>query len=481
MSSDRPNVLHVICDQLNADCLGFRGRREVRTPRIDAMARDGACFTRAYSSVAICMPSRIVYLSGSYPHTLGTYNNTNGEIPERTYSVARHARDELGYWTGIAGKAHLGRWATDGLDYRVTMSDPGRPNRYQEYLAERGLTLTGKQPGVARDYDCFITGLDYEHSSECWTGRETIKAIDQAGDKPFYIWASFHGPHGATAVSHDSPFQYDPDEITLPDYVPGEFETKPLSRRAGVENIWNVYASGEKKLRQALACYYGVISAIDDNVGRMLDHLDAIGKLDNTLVIFTADHGDFAGEHGQYGKNALGGYEPMYRVPFIWYWRGRLGGHRFTDLVETVDFAPTICELLGLPIPASVHGESLRTALVQSSVQTGIPWPWKDEVFFDTTFVKTVRTREWKLSYAFTGQECGELYDMVHDPGETLNLFDDPSVAHVRERLLRRLLDWIIRTDQPFAHSEGYVTHPDWRWYREMFPQQKPSWPTKPG
>ena len=477
MSSDKPNVLHVICDQLNADCLGFRGLREVRTPRIDAMARDGACFTQAYSSVAICMPSRIVYLSGSYPHTLGTYYNTDGPIPDQTYSVARHARDELQYWTGIVGKAHLGQWATDGYDYRVTMSDPGRPNCFRQYLAERGLSLTGKQPGIARDYDCFVTGLDYEHSSECWTGREAIKAIDTAGDRPFYICASFHGPHGPTAVSHDSPVQYDPDQITLPDYVPGEFQTKPLFRRAGVENIWNVDATGPEKMRQALACYYGVISAIDDNVGRMIDHLDTTGKLDNTLIVFTADHGDFAGEHGQFGKNALGGYEPMYRVPFIWYWRGQTGGHVFSDLVETIDFAPTVCEVLGLPIPATVHGESLVPALAQSADQSGHGWSGKDAVFFDTPFVKTVRTRQWKLSYAFTGQECGEMYDVINDPGESRNLFTDNQLGHIREHLLRLLLDWVMRTDQPFAYCTGYITNPDWRWYRQMFPQEPPRWP----
>jgi arylsulfatase A-like enzyme len=140
MPTDGPNILYIMCDQLNADCLGYMGRREVRTPHVDRLALEGAHFTRAYTPCAICMPSRVSFLTGRYPHSHGVYTNADLDLPNETFSVARYLRDELGYWTGIVGKAHLGRWAGDGYEYRVTQADPGRPDCYHNYLVTQGLT-----------------------------------------------------------------------------------------------------------------------------------------------------------------------------------------------------------------------------------------------------------------------------------------------------------------------------------------------------
>jgi arylsulfatase A-like enzyme len=309
---------------------------------------------------------------------------------------------------------------------------------------------------------------------EPWTGREAIRALEAVGDQPFFLCVSFHGPHAPTEVAPDSPFRYDPDAVQLPASDAVEFETKPLYRRAGVENVWNVYATGERQLREALACYYSVISAIDDNVGKILAYLEREGKLDDTLVVFTADHGDYAGEHGQYGKTGRGVYEPLYRVPLIFNWRGHTGPHRFSDLVETIDFAPTLCELVGLPIPPQVQGESLLTALQQSHIQTGTGWVGKDEVFTEMPFLKAIRTRQWRLSYCFDGSETGERYDLINDPGESRNLFPDPAHAAVREQLIHRLLNWVIRTEQPVAFESGLGPVPPWRWYESMC--SRPEW-----
>ncbi len=476
MAQEYPNVLYIMCDQLNADCLGYAGRREVRTPHIDRLAQEGVYFTRAYTPCAICMPSRVSFLTGRYPHSHGVYTNADLDLPRETFSVARYLRDELGYWTGIVGKAHLGCWAGDGYDYRVTQADGGRPNRYHEYLISQGLTPHAMTFEQARDYGCYETDLDYEHTMEPWTGREAIGALDAAGNRPFFLCVSFHGPHAPTEVAHDSPFRYDPDAVVLPSSTADEFETKPLYRRAGVENLWTSNATGEQALRRALACYYSVISAIDDNVGKVLAYLEAQGKLDSTLVVFTADHGDYAGEHGQFGKSGVGMYEPLYRVPLIFNWRGHTGPHRFSDLVEIIDFAPTICDLVGLPILPQVQGESFLPALQQSHIQSGTGWVGKQEVFTETPFLKTIRTTQWRLSYYFGGQETGEMYDLVNDPGETRNLFADPAHAPVREQLIHRLLDWIIRTEQPVAFGIGMGPMPDWRWYRHLCPEPEWNW-----
>ncbi len=476
MPNERPHVLYIMCDQLNADCLGYMGRRAVRTPHLDRLAREGAYFTRAFTPCPICMPSRVSFLTGRYPHSHGVYTNAAVDLPQETFSLPRYLRDERGYWTGLVGKAHLGAWPGDGYDYRVSQADPGRPDRYREYLVAQGLTPHAMSFEEACDYGCYDTPLDYEHTMEPWTGREAIRAIDAAGDQPFFLCVSFHGPHAPTEVAHDSPFRYDPNEIVLPAGSADEFETKPLYRRAGVENLWNSNASGEFALRQALARYYSVISAIDDNVGKILAHLEATGKLDDTLVIFTADHGDYAGEHGQYGKSGMEVAEPLYRVPLIFNWRGHTGPHRFSDLVEIIDFAPTICELVGLPIPPQVQGESLLPALQQSHIQQGRGWVGKDAVFTEHPFLKTIRTAQWRLSYYFDGRNLGEMYDLVNDPGETRNLFNDPAHVAIREELTHRLLNWLIRTEQPVAFGRGMGPLPAWSWYQHLCPERPTAW-----
>jgi arylsulfatase A-like enzyme len=211
---------------------------------------------------------------------------------------------------------------------------------------------------------------------------------------------------------------------------------------------------------------------MDAGVGRLMDYLRDRGLLENTIVVYCADHGDFGGEKGQIGKNALGGYEPVYRVPLMWSWEGQFGKDVVREMVENVDFFPTVCDLAGVDVPAKVQGESYAHPLRWSAAASDHrPFEGKESVFLqDNAVLKTVRTRTHKLSYRFDGQsEKGELYDLTTDPYERVNLFDDPAYAHVQEKLLRKIINHMIRTEQPRSYAESRKAAPPWRWFQKNF------------
>ena len=470
-----PNILFIIDDQHNADCFGFSGKRQVQTPNIDRLVAGGTVFNHAYTPIAVCMASRVCFLTGTYPHTSGIFANDNKTMEETPLSLPTFLRDSCGYQTSLVGKAHLGRWHNVGYDQRITVSDPLGCDQYDEYLKRHGLKKDhANKETIEKRFYCFDTEIPFEHCIENWTGNETIKQIDAMSrqEKPFFLCSSFSGPHAPNAIPLDSPFRYDPADVDLPCECTNGFNTKPFGRRAGIENKWNVDDAGEENLRYALASYYSSISSIDYNIGKIVSHLEEKSMLENTLIIITSDHGDFAGAHGQYAKNCSGGYDPLHRIPFIWYWQGMLEHHICNSLVESIDLFPTICEILGLDIPAPIQGDSLCKALFPEHDNGSNSFPGKDAVFFETAFVKTVRTTKWKLSYGFNGKNAGELYDLVSDPEERINLYNQSKYISVQKQLLEKLLNWYISTDQPKFFNNDFGVTADFRWYRKKFPHQ---------
>lgn len=461
MPDPRPNILFIISDQHNARCVGYENHPDVKTPNLDTLARNGVQFRRAYTTKAECMPSRITFLTGLYPHTHGIYANTNDRISDLP-SLAALLRDKAGYRTGAVGKWHMGDWRTSGFEDIVPQVSPWG-NRYVEDLEARGVPI--EEPDIV---ECYTgqTDMCYEDTEPRWVGRETNKMIDRLGDEPWFIYCSYEPPHDPYKVPKDNPFPYDPNEIELPPYDIDHFRTKPFSWRRGVENLWHAGAAGEPKVREALANYYSLISMVDDNIGRTIRHLEERGLLDNTIVIYTSDHGDFAGEHGQIGKNAPGAYESLYRIPMLFYWKGRFGREVSYNMVDNVDFFPTICGLLGLDVPMHAQGESFHSVLMASDTNCGYPSPRKEKVFFDEPFLKTVRTPTRKLTFSFAGEKKGEMYDLELDPGETRNVYDDPHYREDRSKLTEDILAWLISTEQPEVWEELRFPMPPFRWYR---------------
>lgn len=457
--ADRPNILVLMTDQHHADCLGYTGKRAVRTPNIDKLAGTGVRFDRAYTVHGTCVPSRVSYLTGMYPHSHGVFGNDNDPIPDNLLSLGTFLR-RYGYRTAITGKKHLPQWTAHGFQYQRLCYEADAPVRrlhYYNYLKELGLHQWYDELG---DVERFCLGpeeVPEEHSLEHWTADETIRYLRQPSDgAPFFMLASFERPHPPLTLPKHCRFQYDPDDVVLPENIEDADSAFFFDRN--VELLWRASRQGEKALRTAMAKYYTLITLIDDHIGRILDALEEQGLRENTVILFCSDHGDFAGEYGRMAKGFP--YEAIHRIPFVWNWPTAFRqGKVETGFARNIDFFPTVCDLLGLDPPPAVQGTSLLPQLTTDAPST------VDAVFFESVCVKSVRTTTHKLNYALTGNgEQAELFDMVRDPHEYNNVFNEPAYGDVREALLRRLLQWTIETQQPVNFGRKNEDYPRTRW-----------------
>lgn len=455
MATKSPNILLITVEQLHADCVGPHKLRQVHTPNWDALERNGVSFARSFTVAPSCVPSRLSLLTGQYPHTHKVYNGTKARIPDHYLPLPQYLAQKAGYQTALTGKKHFGQWAKP-----VFQSDQGDKNSgYMEYLKERGLLDIYEREartGMA-DFMSYTTEIPYAHSEPVFTADRTMEAIDAAGERPFFISVNFQNAHPPYRTPADAPKVYDPDVIDLDEIRRNTAEDRRLARmrpgtaRAGIENIWSLECRGEAAYREALAHYYGMISMVDDNIGRLIRHLEQQGKIEDTIIILTADHGDLAGEYGMVGKSTRGHFEAIMRVPLVCSHRGTFGPDRVHSLVENIDIFPTICDLLGLEIPHTVQGQSFARLLQYSGSGPGPTPQTQEHAFWDGLFCKSVVTRTARLSYHYNGKEWGELYDLIEDPEERYNRFDHPDYRDLQDSLMRELMRWWIRTDQPIG------------------------------
>lgn len=486
----RPNILYIMTDRFNERCISAYGHPDVKTPVIDSLIENGVSFRNVFCQTALCQPSRVSIFAGQYAHTHGVeYNFAFGGPISQMLPLPKLLRDKAGYRTGAIGKIHLGTWPAQTGFERIesccdtTIGEAGgeRECEYYQYLREKGFfeeyrkTVLESPRRVIENMHYGELAIPAEHSLEAWTADRTIEFIRQSDDKPFFAWCSFLRPHNPHMPPPDAPVTYDPGSLTIPDYHSLNFETKPrYASRPGLETLWKASAIGEQHLRNALAGYYGNISWIDHEIGRMLDHLRESGKLENTIVIFSADHGCFAGNYGQIGVNCMT-YDHLYRIPYIWSCPSHLPKAQYHDLVESIDMYPTLCDLLGVDIPPSVQGTSHANALDRARFPQH--FSGRDDVFFERSTVKTIRTRTHKLSICFNGRDRdGELYDLVNDPEELRNLFDNPAVAYIQKNLTERILERMITTTQPSIVSPSgseYVCPEKMRWQTSLQQEQR--------
>jgi arylsulfatase A-like enzyme len=365
-----------------------------------------------------------------------------------------------GYQNGLFGKSHMvRRWDEDGFerirytDLTDATHDDPLTAHYFKYLADQGLADLYEEgtprPGMEHTLDgSGPARLPYEHSIEHYTGEETLKFLKERDtSRPFFVQMSFQRPHAPIAPAKEHFDMYDPADIVLPenacDFLENGFAGKPALIRDLVRDgcPYPLADRNVDRLKRCLASYYALISVIDMEIGRVLDHLEAAGELDRTVVFYTADHGDFAGEHGLFHKN-LGLYESIHRVPFLLSWPGGPRGRRCDGIVESVDLYPTLCELCGIPVPEGREGQSV----VPVALGRG---PGKDAAFCEWEWGRAggkfsaLRTADFRLVFYGRGNG-GELYDRRSDPGELRNLWEDASYAGTKVELLDRLLSFTL-------------------------------------
>ena len=489
----RPNVVVVMADQLRADFTRGAGFPLDTMPFLDSLGAGGHRFERAYTAMPICAPARVSLFTGRFPKAHRV--RQNGAIQHAVYprDLVDLLRD-AGYTIALAGKNHS-HLKTAELDFAATYMHHGRTPE----------TTTPPLSADEAAFDAWLTELNRDRGSvsleptpfplECQLPhrivRDAVHFVDthtsKTADSPFFLWLSFPEPHNPYQVP-DPYFDLFPEDA-VPDRAAGP---EALAAKPGPlggkwrwerEMLEHAHPGYDARWRRYRANYCGMLRLLDDQLQRFVGHLRSRNLLDNTLILITADHGDYAGDYGLQRKG-VGLPECLIRIPFIWSGPGiapRPANQQ--DHVSLVDVMPTICDSLGLETPYGVQGRSLWPLLAGDSypeaefrsmyVELGFGGlhygehvrpplhfeyggPRLDELNSVTQSgtVKCVRMGRWKLTYDMLGN--GELYDLEADPAELTNRFDDPTCAAARKSLVEELLRWTIRVedDLPLA---GYV------------------------
>ena len=457
------NVLFVMTDQHIAGATGYEGHAQAITPNMDRLAKEGTWFRHCYTANPICTPTRVSILSGQFCHNHGYYG-LGGPTPRDLPSFLGHFR-EHGYRTGLFGKGHLPehplQWARDHCDaYHELFRNTSDFYAYRMKLAEAGFpdetdyNNLPDQPGTGNNMrDARPSKLPFELSVEGHSNRLAMQFMDQAvnDDKPFCLEVSYFRPHQVYTPAQQFWDMYD-DDLDLP---PGAFDAdlsgrpphfQQMAERGRTMTGHYEPSDPESRMRRVWKGYLACISHCDHALGELLDYLDERGLAENTLVIYTSDHGAYTGTFGVPEKAPGICSEQVCRIPFIWRMPGTTKPRRVDQLAHNTDIAPTICSLAGLPEMATVDGKDI-TPLLQ-----GRDEPIHDVVVTEHPWSKSIRWRNWRLVHyqpeMFDGQFNGELYDIEADPWETTNLFDEPEHAATVNEGRQLLLEWLIRTTQ---------------------------------
>ena len=423
------NVLFIMADELRADVAYHERYPFVEMPNLDRLRREGATFTQAFCNTPTCVPSRASVNTGMYPHQLGIMNHQRS-IPPHIPTWGKLFAD-AGYDVPAFGKTH---GQNPGFE---PMKDPG------VHVETLGTTNAGNHP-----FSETITGMFQGEEDEYYEFRiaSDVRSFLESRDrsKPFAAHVGFLAPHPPFYPPKRFVDLYDEEAFDPPEVDELNWRTKPLMHRT--KSLHQYLCHRPEVRRRVIQRYCALCTLLDEALGRILDALEATDVLDETLIAFTADHGDQLGDHDMMGK-FWNFYEGSLRVPLVIRLpedaRKPQGERRdFPSLVELVDVMPTLLDFAGLDIPDHLAGRSLGT-LTRSLVNNPYPQQtWRDAAFCETENGRMLRTNRWKLCHY--SNDIGELYDLSTDPGEENNLYESPDHREIRRELTERLLSQVI-------------------------------------
>jgi arylsulfatase A-like enzyme len=490
MKRRRPNVLLLFTDQHRADVMGCEGHPDVETPALDRLAGRGTRFTRAYCQDGVCVPSRSSLFSGLYPRTLGCLDNDDrSRVMEEAVSLQSALRAN-GYATGAFGKRHLYLGCDEGWDRACGYGgDESAPNYFswvveqgygdefaRDWAAEWGASHPRGPKGAERfraaPLSAQVTELPDDMTMEAYTRRESLAFIrDQVeAGTPFFCWSSFYRPHQPYTPLRKHFDRFDRsrwgrgaragDGIAKPpafDQAPEALPPMLAGRRRARGLPWCLATAHEDEqlFRDAIAAYYACMAEIDDHIGLMTEELERLGVLEDTIVVYTSDHGEFAGAHGIMEKVAHGHnvYEETLRVPLIVSWPGRVRtGEASAELVELVDLYPTLLELSGCERPEGPHAPQGRS--LAGHLRDGTPVGRRFAVSENWSRVSIVTDRyklgRWldpRVDPRRDWRAFGDmLFDREADPHELVDLAGRPDDGPVVRELLGLYEEWARRT-----------------------------------
>lgn len=483
----RKNILLITSDQQHFNTLGINNP-EIKTPNLDRLAREGMLFDRAYCPNPTCTPTRASMITGLYPSQHGAWT-LGTKLPEQVPTVGEYL-SESGYATALVGKAHfqpirsteqytslesmpllqdLEFWkGFHGPFYGFDHVELAR-NHTNEFLVGQHYAIWMEENGCEnwRDYFTPPTGtmdpgqqyrwdIPEQYHYDRWIAERSCALLEEYHDQqqPFFLWSSFFDPHPDYLAPPPWDTMYDDQQLTVPTLAEGEHrdsprhyqltqqeepDFSPYKETGWLTHGMHKHCVAPDKAAKNMSVYYGMVSLMDKYIGCILDKLDALGLTDDTLVIFTTDHGHLFGQHGLHAKGAFM-YEDMLRIPMIARCPGEIAqASRTCALQSLVDLAPTLLDYAGVMVPYHMTGVTQRP--VWAGEQTKV----RDSIICEhhheptTIQLRTYVDSRYKLT-VYLENEAGELYDLEQDPGELHNLWQSPKHQALRHSLL---LDYI--------------------------------------
>lgn len=488
----RPNILLITSDQHRGDSFGFENPG-IYTPHLDRLARDGTRFSACITPNPVCQPARASILTGLLPRTHGVCDNGIDLPPEVGDRGFAGQLGRAGYTTAMIGKAHFNTMHTyaptgtpeckvSSAEYGPHWRGPYMGFQHVELVTEGHNIWLPSKPPQGQHYEAWYHGdglgeeknalyrearapltdavqtwnsaLPVAWHNSTWVGDRTVRFLEDQADteEPFCVWASFPDPHHPFDAPEPWCRLHDPAAVRLPEHRTLDLDRRPWWHAAShnrppgpgakeiLGNFLQYPPQTDAQLRAIIANYYGMISLIDHNVGRILTALHASGKANDTYVIFTADHGEWLGDHGLLFKGPIP-YEGLLRVGMIVRGPGVPAGKVVGEPVSTLDLVPTFLDWAGREPEALLHGASLRPLIETEDARREFAlceWDLGPSRIGVPLRLRTVRTRRHKLTIeAESG--AGELYDLEADPDEMDNRFDDPAYAAIRADLMAML------------------------------------------
>jgi arylsulfatase A-like enzyme len=475
LNGDRPNIVLLMADQFRADCVGADGNPAIKTPNLDRIAKEGVLFRCAYSSTPTCTPARSALLTGLSPWRHGMLGY--GRVAEKYPVEKPRALRDAGYYTMGIGKMHWHPQRNPHGFHQVLLDESGRAESpdfrsdYRAWFASEAPTLNPDATGIGwNDYAAGIYALPERLHPTHWTGETAVRFLEQYEQRePFFLKVSFARPHSP----YDPPerFMRMYEDADLPTATVGAWAGRYAERSGPGLDLWHGDL-GPEQVRRSRQGYYGSISLVDEQVGRILEALARRHWLDNTLILFTSDHGDMTGDHHLWRKSYP--YEASARIPMLLRWpdgllaakRGQVSAHP----VELRDVLPTLLEAANAPGRDQLDGRSLLD-LARGKIDG---WRAYIDLEHDICYspenhwsALTDGSRKY-VFHARDGQE--QLFDLEHDPHELNDLASDSAFETELRRWRSRLIDHLAIRGEPFVKDGKLALRPDRFLYSPNYP-----------
>ena len=457
------NVLLMMADQHRPQALGVRGDKVAKTPNLDRLAESGICFDHAFCADPVCVPSRASLLTSLYDHNHKTYSNSY-PWPFEHKTIAHHF-GQAGYMTGLVGKMHFVDAQTHGFDYKLDFNDwyqylgPKTKIRAEEIIYPNSGSGLPQIDDLWKDYgDPWtgnievddregytlvgrVSGLEEKDHFESFVARESIRFLKNHGGKqPFLLVTSFLKPHDPFTPAHRFANMFRVPNMKLPDtWGKVDLSTVPRVMRQHIEHNWATPELRDpEQAKRRIARYYANLAQTDDCIGKVLAALKELGLEDDTIVLYTADHGDMLGAHGIWGKSVF--YEPSVGVPLLFRVPGMTASNVHCQTpVSLVQVLPTLTELCGLHTPEGIDGTSFVSSLREPErtrnttifAEHNLPSPHPASM---------IRHGDYKYCY-YVG-DMPELYNLRTDPNEMKNLALNPAYKAKAQEMQERLFAW---------------------------------------